>query len=385
MVWGAGLGRARRSIMATRPRPVTWKPFKPRQNARGVESVLYDRIEANRVRCNVCAFRCVIPPGHGGACRVRHNIDGTLVAVNYHKITALEIDPVEKKPLYHFHPGSAAFSYAAPGCNFRCRFCQNSEISQMVADDRRLEGRALTPEWVVEQAVRRGCESIAHTYTEPTIYIELAAEVGTLAKARGLYNIFVTNGYQTPESTAMIVPWLDAVNVDLKGFNDRFYLRVCGARVAPVCESIQRFVDAGVWTEVSTPVVPGHNDSDAELRDVAGFIAGVSPDIPWHVIGFHPDYKMLDVPPTPLSSLRRARDIGHEAGLRYVYIGNTLAPGADDTLCPGCGEAVIRRSGFRVNGWDLADGRCGRCGAEIAGQGMDAPDRVVEPETVFCG
>lgn len=372
---------------ATTPeaKPVAWKPYKPRRNARGVESVLYDRLEARRVRCNVCAFRCVIAPGHGGACRVRHNIDGTLVALNYHKITALEIDPVEKKPLYHFHPGSAAFSYAAPGCNFRCRYCQNAEISQMVADDRRLEGRTLTPEWVVDQAVRHGCESIAHTYTEPTIYIELAAEVGTLAKARGLRNIFVSNGYQTPESTELVAPWLDAINIDLKGFDDRYYLKVCGARVAPVCASIERFVDLGVWTEVSTLVVPGYNDSDAELRDAAQFLAGVSLDIPWHLVGFHPDYKMRDVPPTPLASLERARDIGREAGLRYVYIANVPAPGAGDTLCPECGAAAIRRDGTRVTDWRLSDGHCHRCGARIAGVGMVPPVRVVQPETVFCG
>lgn len=362
-----------------------WQPYKPRRNARGVESVLYDRLEAGRVRCNVCAFRCVIAPGHGGVCRVRHNVDGTLMALNAHKITALEVDPVEKKPLYHFHPGAAAFSYAAPGCNLRCRYCQNAEISQMVADDRRLEGRSLSPEWVVEQAVRRGCEAIAHTYTEPTVYIELAAEVGARAKERGLKNIFVSNGYQTPEATDLVAPWLDAINIDLKGFDDRYYLKVCGARVAPVCASIERFVDRGVWTEVSTLLAPGHNDTEAEIRAAARFLAGVSPDIPWHLVGLQPDYRMRDVAPTPPETLERAREIGREAGLRYVYIANAQVPGAADTACPGCGETAIQREGARVSGWRLADGCCQACGARVAGVGLVPPTREVHTETVYCG
>lgn len=371
--------------MSTQAGKTTWKPFRPRQNARGVESVLYERLEANRVRCHVCAFRCVIAPGHGGACRVRHNIGGMLTALNYHKITALEIDPVEKKPLYHFHPGHATFSYAAPGCNFRCRFCQNAAISQMVADDRRLEGDARNAEWVVEQAARRGCESIAHTYTEPTVYIELAAEVGALARARGLRNVLVTNGYQTPESADLILPWLDAVNVDLKGFRDKYHLKFCGARVAPVLDSIRRFHGAGVWTEVSTPVVPGHNDSDAELRDMAAFLADVGPDVPWHLLRFQPDYRMRELPPTPPETLRRAQDIGREAGLRYVYIGNLGDDDASNTLCPRCGEPVIRRSSFRVTGWNILNGACGACGETIAGIGLEAPRYAVEPGTLFCG
>lgn len=368
--------------------PKTLKMYRPRKRSLPQrESALYDKLKSRLVRCNVCAFRCVIHPGHVGVCSVRHNVNGVLQVLNYNRVTACHVDPMEKKPLYHFHPGTPAMSLGAPGCNFRCRFCQNFFISQMPLEERKIEGRPLTPKWVVEEAVRRGCSAIAYTYTEPTVFIEYAEEVAVMAKERGLKNVFVTNGYQTPEVHNLMRPWLDAVNVDLKGINDRFYLKTCSARVGPVKESIKRFHDDGIWTEVSTVVIPGRNDSDEDLRETAAFLAGIDRDIPWHVNAFHPDYQMMDVPPTPVAELRRAAAIGREAGLRYVYIGNVWAPGAEDTLCPGCGATVIRREGMRLTGWNLQQGRCA-CGTTIPGVGLEEAPEGLSPQAkagIPCG
>jgi len=303
-----------------------WKHYQPKENEPGpIEAILWERVEANRVRCNLCAFRCVISPGHVGVCSVRHNVDGTLYALNYMKCTAFHVDPMEKKPLFHFHPGTPVLSLAAPGCNFHCRFCQNSDVSQMPGEYDRIDGQPLAPAWIVDQAVERGCHSIAYTYTEPTIYAEYAVEIGALAKERGLSNVWVTNGYMTAEALDLVAPYIDAANVDLKGMDDKFTLRVCGARHQPVLDTIRRIHERGIWVEVASVVIPGLNDDVDHLKQAADFLVGVSPDIPWHLTAFHPDYKMTAPPNTVSARLVRVAEIGAEEGLHFVYAGN--APG----------------------------------------------------------
>ncbi len=338
-----------------------------------VEAVLYERLEEGQVRCHLCAHRCRIVPGRAGICGVRVNLDGTLYSINYGRLTAAHVDPIEKKPLFHFHPGTPVFSIAAPGCNFQCAFCQNWEISQMIREFGDLRADYASPEAIVEAAVRSGSRGIAYTYTEPTIFAEYALETMELARSRGLYNVFVSNGYQTPEAIERFAPYLDAINIDLKAFNERYYLKVCKAKLEPVLEAIRLFHEAGVWTEVTTLVVPGENDGEEELGQIAEFLASISVDIPWHISRFHPDYKMTDHPPTPTETLERAARLGREAGLRYVYTGNVPGHPLEHTYCPGCGRPVIERYGFFITGWHLEEGRCAACSTAIAGVGLEAP------------
>jgi len=323
--------------------------------------------ERGTVVCSLCGHRCRIKRGDFGVCNVRKNLEGRLVTYAYGEVIAAHIDPIEKKPLYHFQPGTRSLSIATAGCNFRCPFCQNWQISQIRPRDGKVRGsRALPPEEVVRLAGAEGCRSVSYTYTEPTIFFEYAAECGRLAKEKGLANVFVTNGYMTAEALESARPWLDACNVDLKAFRDETYKRICGARLEPVLESIRLMARLGIWVEVTTLVVPGLNDGEEELRDIARFIAGVEAGIPWHISRFHPDYKYDEAPPTPLETLKRAAAVGAEEGLRFVYIGN-VAAGRDDTLCPGCGTTLIRRTGFSVSSVKVADGRCPKCRTAIPG------------------
>ncbi|MCU0722970.1 MAG: AmmeMemoRadiSam system radical SAM enzyme [Planctomycetes bacterium] len=316
------------------------------------------------VRCGLCSHRCSIRDGGHGVCGVRWNRGGTLYTAAFGKVIARHVDPIEKKPLYHFLPGSRSYSIATPGCNFRCAFCQNWQISQFRARGPEVPGEPLTAEEAVSEALRAGCRSVSYTYTEPTVFFEYAEEIGRTARARGLKNVFVTNGYQTPEAVAAMAEFVDAANVDLKSFRDAFYRSTCQARLEPVLESIRGMAKAGIHVEVTTLLVTGENDSDEELRDAAAFLASVSPDLPWHVSRFHPDYKLLDREPTPVERLRRAAEIGGEAGLRYVYVGNV--PGLDqDTRCPSCGRVVVKRLYMGVDSMDLPGGRCPGCGAPV--------------------
>ena len=320
------------------------------------------------VRCRLCAHRCLVAPGRFGTCGVRENRAGTLVTYAYGELVAAHVDPIEKKPLFHFLPGSLSMSIAAAGCNFRCGFCQNWEISQPggPAAGRRRE-RDTPPEDVVRAALDQGCRSVSYTYTEPTVFFEYAYDTGKLAREAGLANIFVTNGYMTAEALREIRPYLDAANVDLKAFRDATYKKVCGARLQPVLDAIRLMREIGVWVEVTTLVVPGLNDGEGELRDIALFLAGVDPALPWHISRFHPDYRYTDAPPTPLATLRKAREIGRAAGLRFVYVGNVGGEG-EDTACPGCGRTLVVRRGFDMAANAIAAGRCPDCGAAIAGR-----------------
>jgi pyruvate formate lyase activating enzyme len=342
------------------------------------EALLYEKLDGHRVRCDLCAHRCLIAPDRKGICLVRENRDGILYTLVYGIPLSQAVDPIEKKPLFHFYPGSTAFSIATAGCNFRCAFCQNADISQMPRDRGEIRGRQASPEEVVEAAKRTGSRSIAYTYTEPTIFFEYSYDIARLAHAEGIASVYVTNGYMTREMLELFQgrtnghePWLDAANVDLKAFRDETYRKVCGARLQPVLDSLKNMKELGVWVEVTTLVVPDMNDSEAELRDIAQFLAQeVGLETPWHVSRFHPDYKMYDRNATPLSTLQLAYDLGKEAGLRYVYVGNLPGARLEDTYCPNCGEAVLQRRGFQLAKTALDDGHCANCGATIDGVGL---------------
>jgi len=335
------------------------------------EARLYDKLSNKRLRCNLCAHRCVIADGKSGVCEVRNNRDGMLYTLAYGRTVAEQVDPVEKKPLFHFYPGARAYSIATAGCNFRCRWCQNWEISQIAEGRQSERGSSSTAGQIVDSAREQRCRMIAYTYTEPTIFYEYAYDTAVLAHSSGLANIFVTNGYMTEEMLQAIRPYLDAVNVDLKAFKDETYRRYVGARLQPVLDSLKTIRRLGIWLEVTTLVIPGINDDQAELRDAARFVKNeLGAETPWHISRFFPAYKMTDLMPTPVATLRRAREIGLEEGLRYVYQGNISEPGSQDTLCPACGHLLIRRSRFSLLENRLKEGRCPDCGAPISGIGM---------------
>ncbi len=321
------------------------------------------------VRCGVCAHRCLVRPGRHGICGVRENRDGTLWCQAYGAVVAASVDPIEKKPLFHVDPGSLAFSVATTGCPFHCDFCQNWEIAQAPHLGLDIPARPLAPARLVEEALASGASSIAYTYVEPTVFLEYALETGRLARQAGLRNLFITDGYATPEAIDLLAPVLDAANVDLKSFDDRFYRRLCGATLAPVLEAIEAYARTGVWLELTTLVIPGHNDSDAELRDIAGWIAAaLGPHVPWHISRFHPAHRMRDVPPTPSATLRRAADIGREAGLQHVYVGNAPELHLEDTACASCGLLLVERRGYRSLSVLGPSGECPGCRRLLEGR-----------------
>lgn len=335
--------------------------------ARLHEAMLWEKLDGQKVQCHLCGHRCVIRAGQYGICRVRLNDEGVLRTINYDSVIALNVDPIEKKPLFHFLPASRSLSIAAPGCNFQCSFCQNWQISQAPREGR-IEGQAVSPEQMVTAALNYDCASISYTYTEPTVFFELAYDTAVLAHKRGLKNCFVSNGYLTPRAVDKIAPFLDAINVDLKAFRDETYQSIMKARLAPVLECLRALVKAGIWTEITTLVVPGMNDSAEELGDIARFIAGeLGPQVPWHISRFHPDYQMQDRAGTPLETLQLAAELGRQAGLRYIYCGNVPGLVDENTYCPNCHKKLIARTGFRVEAVELADGRCGGCGEAIEG------------------
>ena len=331
------------------------------------EALLYEKMPDNRIRCHLCEHHCVIDDGKKGVCRVRENHEGILYTFVYGHTISQHVDPVEKKPLYHFHPGSLAYSVATPGCNFHCRWCQNWQISQMPRESEFITGNKATPEEIVNSALETGSRSIAYTYTEPTIFYEYAYTTARLAHQAGLANIFVTNGYMSQEMLEMFHPYLDAANVDLKAFTEQIYYRYVGAKLQPVLDNLRLMKKLGIWLEVTTLVIPGINDEPAELWDAAQFLAReLGMDTPWHISRFFPAYKMANLPPTPLETLRRAQQIGREEGLKYVYIGNVAVEG-NDTFCPSCGRALIRRHNFGVIFNRILEDRCPACGEPIAG------------------
>jgi len=324
------------------------------------EAFFYKRLAEDKIECGLCPHRCKIPPSKFGICGVRKNIDGILYTLFYGAAAAVNIDPIEKKPLYHFLPGSSSYSISAPGCNFRCGFCQNWEISQASNNSGIISGNQLMPEDIVRQAENKGCESIAYTYTEPTVFFEYAYDTAKLAKQRGLKNVFVTNGYIEKEPLEKISPFLDAANIDLKSFNDDFYMKVCGGRLTPVLNTIMRMKKLGIWIEVTTLIIPGENDSEEELSEIAGFISSLGKEIPWHISRFYPQYKFSRKEATPLETLKSAEMIGRKAGLKYVYLGN-VAEG-NNTYCGKCGKVILRRKYFDVIENNLVKNKCSFCG-----------------------
>jgi pyruvate formate lyase activating enzyme len=331
------------------------------------EAYLYEEMDNDRVRCLLCNHRCLIKEGAKGICGVRENRGGTLMSLVYGQVIARHVDPIEKKPLFHFLPGSRSYSIATVGCNFKCLFCQNSDISQMPSDMNRIWGEEMAPERIVSEAVGSRSATIAYTYTEPTVYYELALDTARLAVKRGVKNIFVSNGYMTEDCLRDISPDLHGANVDLKAFTDGFYKKQCGARLEPVLKTLETMNRMGIWLEVTTLLIPGLNDAGAELEGIARFLADLDPNIPWHISRFHPTYRLTDVPPTPPETIRRARDIGYEAGLKYVYTGNLPGDEGEKTFCHGCGALLIDRYGFAIAGYGIKDGRCPECDAEIPG------------------
>jgi len=333
-----------------------------------MEAYLFERLEDKKVRCNLCSHRCVIKDGRRGICNVRENEAGLLKTLVYGKLVARHIDPIEKKPLFHFLPGSLSYSIATVGCNFRCRFCQNADIAQMPSDRKgTVLGTSCTPAEVVAAAQRGRCRSIAYTYTEPTVFFEFAFETAKLAHDKGIRNVFV-NGYMTAEALGMIDPYLDAANVDLKAFTDKYYKELCGAGLKHVQATLKLMKSLGVFLEVTTLIVPGLNDDLSELNDLTAFIVqDLGPETPWHISRFHPTYKLTDRPSTPVQTLTMAREIGLKAGLKYVYTGNVPGNAAENTFCYGCGETVIERWGFQVENLQLKNGKCTKCGTAIDG------------------
>lgn len=331
------------------------------------EALLYQKRKDKTVRCFLCAHRCVIKPGKRGICSVRENQDGKLYSLNYGLAIAANIDPVEKKPLFHFLPGTKSYSVAAAGCNFRCAFCQNWPLSQISKGPQgKIVGKKLPPEKVVEQAIKTGCRSIAYTYTEPTIFFEYAYETAKLAQKEGLANIFVTNGYQTKETIKEMKGLIDAANVDLKSFSDQFYRKVCGARLEPVLQSIKLMHKVGIFLEITTLVVPKQNDSEKELKQIAQFIAGIDKNIPWHISRFHPDYKMTGSYPTPLETLEKAYQLGKKAGLKYVYLGNIPTETGENTYCPQCQKLVVERVLYSTQIIAVTkEGKCKYCEGDL--------------------
>jgi len=332
------------------------------------EAMLYSSLEDGKVRCILCNHRCLISSSKRGLCGVRENQGGKLYTLVYGRPISLNVDPIEKKPIFHLFPGSTSFSIATVGCNFQCLQCQNHEISQMPREeDGHIEGSEVSPSKVISLTKQYRCQSISYTYTEPTIYFEYAFEIARQAHQGGIKNIFVTNGYMTEEALTTIQPYLDAANVDLKSFREKFYKEVCGAKLQPVLENLKRMRQMGIWVEITTLVIPTLNDSDQEFEEIARFIVSLGREVPWHISAFYPTYKMLNLPRTSVSTLHRAREIGLKAGLRYVYCGNIPGEEGEDTFCPHCGRKVIERVGFRVAKNDVVNGACRHCHGKMDG------------------
>ena len=334
----------------------------------GVPTILSKRLPDGSVRCGVCAHRCLVRPGRTGICGVRVNRDGTLVSLVYGQVVSMALDPIEKKPLFHVAPGALAWSIATAGCPFHCTFCQNWEIAQGPRLGIDLPAHRLDPPDVVRAALARGAGAIAYTYVEPTVFLEYALDCGRLAHGAGLLNLFVTDGYATPEAIALLGTVIDAANVDLKAFDDAFYRHMCGGRLAPVLEAIVAMRRAGIWVEITTLVIPGRNDDDAGLRGIADWIVReLGRETPWHLSRFMPAYRLRDVPPTPAATLLRAASIGSDAGLAHVYVGNAPELRLEDTSCAGCGRILIERQGYRMRSHLTANGACPGCARHLAG------------------
>jgi len=331
------------------------------------EAYLYKKLKDGKVQCLNCAHKCILSPGQTGICGVRKNINGKLYSLNYGKIVALNVDPIEKKPLFHFLPGTFSLSLASVGCNFRCLNCQNWEISQAPRLFGKIEGKDVKPEEIVRIAKENGIPSISYTYTEPTIFLDFAYDTAKLARKEEIKNIWVSNGFLSKEAFDFISPYLDAANIDLKGFSDEFYQKYTGGRLKPILDTLKRFKEKKIWLEVTTLVIPTLNDSEKTLRSIAEFIRdNLGPETPWHVTQFSPilSWKLKDIPETPVETLKKAWKIGKKIGLKYVYTGNIPGLETESTFCPKCEALIIERTGYSIRRFDRK-GRCPKCGEKI--------------------
>ncbi len=334
------------------------------------EAMLYQKHQNGGVLCQLCPHYCLIETGKRGICQVRENQDGLLYSLVFGRTVIQNIDGVEKKPLFHFYPGSNTYSLATAGCNFHCQYCTNWQVSQMSAEQFTDFGVEAHPEQIVTAALDAGCRSIAYTYVEPTIFFEYVYEIASLAHEHGLFNIFKTNGFMSPEILKMCQPYLNAANVDLKSFREQTY-RQFGGRLQPVLDILKLMKSQGIWLEITTVIIPGINDGIQELEDMAEFIAQeLGIETPWHITRFFPAYKMENVPPTPLETLYQSREIGWSKGLKYVYFGNFLGEGNQDTICDNCGKILIQRHGFELIKNLMQNHNCPFCGTSISGIGL---------------
>jgi len=348
--------------------------------------ILYKKLKGKdkSVQCHACSWYCKIPNGYTGICGVRYNEDGDLYLLVYGHPVAVHLDNIEKKPLFHFLPGSKIFSLGTIGCNFRCSFCQNWDISQAPGIIKKEYSEvkkqiemikrniSMCEEWtpgkIVNYCLENKIPSIAYTYNEPAIFFEYAYDTAKLAHEKGIKNVYVSNGYESKENLEMFHEYMDAINIDIKGFTEDFYANICGAKLAPVLENVKRCRKLGIWQEITTLLIPGKNDSDKDIHGIAEFIKSISEDIPWHVTAFYPNYKMLDVPPTPAETLQRAYTIGKKVGLKYVYTGNIPGLEGENTRCPKCDTELVRRYGLERESNKIGpDGKCPVCKEEIAG------------------
>ncbi|RLC91723.1 MAG: AmmeMemoRadiSam system radical SAM enzyme [Chloroflexi bacterium] len=334
------------------------------------EAYLLKPLSGDVVQCQVCEHFCAVKPGEAGKCGVRRNIDGTLYLVVYGEAIAVHVDPIEKKPLFHFMPRGDILSIGTYGCNFRCPFCQNWQMSQIrdFDDQRDYLGQHAPPEALVNTCLRDHIPMIAYTYNEPTVFFEYTYDTAKLAHEHGIKNVYVSNGYMSQAALDMIEPYLDGINVDLKAFTEGFYREQCQARLEPVKRNIAHIArETNIWIEVTTLLIPGLNDSEEELRATAEWLAEVDPEMPWHITAFRPAYQMLDRPPTSQRTLARAYEIGKQAGLHYVYVGNVMDADRESTYCPQCGQKLIQRRWYSVRELWTERGMCPKCGYSIAG------------------
>lgn len=325
------------------------------------EAMLYKK-ENEKVRCNICAHHCRITENGYGVCRTRQNIDGKLYTLIYSSVSSAHVDPIEKKPLFHFFPGSLVFSLGTISCNFRCKHCQNWSISTAKVGD--VYTTEIPPEEAVRQTKKSGCDGIAWTYNEPTIWFEYTYDSAKLAKRAQLYTVYVTNGYISEEALNEIAPFLDAANVDVKAFNDSFYKRISGTRLEPVLETCERMLEKKIHLELTYLIIPGYNDSEEEIKKFSTWVVNLNASTPVHFSAFYPAHLMLDVPPTSIETLEMAHEIAKEAGVEYVYLGNVPGHEYENTFCPECGELLIERTGYHVRK-RISEPKCPECGRSI--------------------
>lgn len=329
------------------------------------ESYLYEQLDGRKVKCATCAWRCIIKDGKRGYCGVRENRNGKLFAINYGLVSSANVDPIEKKPLFHFYPGTSVFSLGTVGCNFRCLQCQNYTISQVSIDDSTRELVEYTPEQAIEMAKDYGCRGIAWTYNEPAIWFEYTYDSAKLAKAQDLYTVYVTNGYMTGEALEMISPFLDAMNIDVKGFTQEFYTKLCKTKLRPVLDTVERAYNLGIHIELTYLVIPTHNDSPSEIASFVDWVAGIDGDIAVHFSRYHPDFKLTDVPMTPTKTLEGAINIAKEK-LNYAYLGNVPGHNGENTRCSKCNALLIERIGYRTKIIGLTGNECSKCGQTVS-------------------